>query len=174
MYHRLYLVHMAITTGRPESLAGCIGGVTEHQYQTRASSQRALSRIRTEQGRRRLSYSGVEQYNRLSFDAITCGFKSRLRRHLLRVQHGTVPTAGRAEFLGYRRARFQSGKKLGLDHGLSFKLLAAYRPCDNEVYGHSRRVNARQTHHAKKYSCNHRARPCYICYNILYLGVRHV
>ena len=62
-YHRLCLVHSAITTGRPESIVESIGAVAQHQYQTRGASQRVLSRIRTELGRRRLCYSGVQPYN---------------------------------------------------------------------------------------------------------------
>ena len=90
MYHRLCLIHSAITTCRPESVADVIGTSAQHHYQTRGSSQRVLSRIRTEQGRRRLCYSGVREYNQLPFDTNTRGFRSRLRRHLLHVQHGGV------------------------------------------------------------------------------------
>ena len=90
MYHRLCLIHSAITTGRPESVADVIGTSAQHHYQTRGSSQRVLSRIRTEQGRRRLCYSGVREYNQLPFDTNTRGFRSRLRRHLLHVQHSGV------------------------------------------------------------------------------------
>ena len=88
-YHRMCLVHSAIMTGKPASVADLIGSTAAHQYQTRGSSQRLLPRIRTELGRRRLSYSAVSEYNRLPVDKNTRGFKSRLRRHLLRLQRNS-------------------------------------------------------------------------------------
>ena len=90
MYHRLCLIHAAVTTGRPESIASSIGTVAQHHYQTRGATQLVLPRIRTELGRRRLCYSGVHCYNRLPFVTNTRNFKTQLRRHLLRVQHGGV------------------------------------------------------------------------------------
>ena len=88
MYHRLCLIHSAITTGRPEGIASMIGATAQHQHQTRGATQHILPRIRTEVGRRRLSYSGVREYNRLPFRTNIRNFRSQLRRHLLRVQHG--------------------------------------------------------------------------------------
>ena len=76
--------------GRPESLASIIGWVAQHQCQTRGCSQRALPRIHSESGRRRRCYGGVSEYNRLPFDANIRSFRPKLRRHLLRVQHGEI------------------------------------------------------------------------------------
>ena len=88
MYHRLCLVHTAIKTGRPESLADAIGDVAGHRYPTRGCSRRTLPRLHKELGRRRLCYGAVQAYNQLPFDTNIRGFRSRLKRHLLRVQHG--------------------------------------------------------------------------------------
>ena len=86
-YHPLCLIHSALTTGRPDSIACNIGTVQQHMHQTRGSSQRVLPRIHTESGRRRLSYSAVQQYNQLPFDTNVRHFKTSLKRHLLSVQH---------------------------------------------------------------------------------------
>ena len=51
---------------------------------------RLTSLIRTELGRRRLCYSGVQAYNQLPISTNPRGFRFRLRRHLLRVQHDSV------------------------------------------------------------------------------------
>ena len=88
MYHRLCLVHTAIKTGRPESLTDAIGDVAGHRYPTRGCSRRILPRLHKELGRRRLCYGAVQAYNQLPFDTNIRGFRSRLKRHLLRVQHG--------------------------------------------------------------------------------------
>ena len=86
--HRLYIVHSAITTGRPESVAEGTSAVAQHQYETQGSLHRALPKIWTEFGRRRLCYGGVQEYNRLPIIKNPRAFRYRLRRHLLRVQHG--------------------------------------------------------------------------------------
>ena len=64
--HRLCVVHSVAATGRPEDIANTIGEVAQHQYRTRAAGQHALPRIRTEAGRRRLCYSAVRDYDKLT------------------------------------------------------------------------------------------------------------
>ena len=85
-YHRLCMVHNVITTGLPGALADTLGetGVQRHTHATRSSAAVTLPRIRSESGRRRLSYSAVHSYNELPLIPRATGFRHRLKRHLLR------------------------------------------------------------------------------------------
>ena len=70
-----------IVSGLPESLTETIGvpGRDIHGHNTRGAGQRTLPHIRTEAGRRRLSYRGVHLMNCLALVPGTVHFKSSLK-----------------------------------------------------------------------------------------------
>ena len=69
-YHTVCAVHSAIVYGVPQHLANTIGTVASaaHGHFTRQSQNLMLPRIRSEAGRRRIAYRGVQMYNNLAVD----------------------------------------------------------------------------------------------------------
>ena len=86
-YHTLCAVYNALATGQPEYIASTIGmrACDVHQHETRRANRLTLPRIRTEAGRRRLCYRGVQLFNDLEIDR-TRPFRAALKDMLLASQ----------------------------------------------------------------------------------------
>lgn len=78
-------VGKVISSGLPESIAHTIGPPANqvHEHGTRHANHRTLPHIRTESGRRRLCYRGVELLNTIGIAPVAAGFKADARAYLL-------------------------------------------------------------------------------------------
>ena len=85
-YHRLCLLHRVINTELPKVLYDTVGvtGAQRHTHATRAACAITLPQIKSEAGRKRISYSAVLAYNRLPFTPRAMSFRRQLRKHLSR------------------------------------------------------------------------------------------
>ena len=74
-----------VTCGLPESIARTIGPPVSqvHMHCTRRADQRILPRIRSEAGRRRLCYRGVELLNGMGIEPSVASFKGDVKAYLL-------------------------------------------------------------------------------------------
>ena len=84
-YHTVSAVQRTLTTGFPEHIFDTIGDPANlrHGYSTRDRHKRTLPRIRSEAGRRRLNYRGVDMTNSHNIgDSSTC-YRARLKRSIL-------------------------------------------------------------------------------------------
>lgn len=84
-YQTACAVHRVIATGQPESLHHTIGqrACERHQHSTRRSDRRTLPQIRTEAGRRRLCFRGVDLINRLEIEPCASSFRRDVKRAML-------------------------------------------------------------------------------------------
>ena len=84
-FHTVCAVGKVIACGLPESIARAIGPPANqvHAHCTRRADQRTLPRIRTEAGRRRLCYRGVELLNAIGTEPSAAGFKADVKAYLL-------------------------------------------------------------------------------------------
>ena len=83
--HAVCAVGKAVASGVPESIAQTIGPPANqvHGHCTRNSNHRALPRIRTEAGRRRLCYRGVDILKGIGIEPTTASFKADAKTCLL-------------------------------------------------------------------------------------------
>lgn len=84
-YHTMCAIHSALTTGQPEYICSTIGqpASQRHAHNTRRSRELTLPHIRTESGRRRLCYRGVNMINEISLDMSDPLFKKSLKQAIL-------------------------------------------------------------------------------------------
>ena len=84
-YHSVCAVERTIVSGQPEYLRSTIGhrASQRHQHDTRRACSYTLPSIRTEAGRRRLSYRGVSKLNELKVELGTLSFRFKVRKALL-------------------------------------------------------------------------------------------
>jgi len=84
-YHTICAVHSAITTGQPQYIHDTIGPPANqrHNHDTRRANRLTVTRMRTDAGRRRLSYRGALMLNDSHADIGDRQFRANLKRHLL-------------------------------------------------------------------------------------------
>ena len=89
IYHRVCNVRHTVVTGRPDAIAATLGqsANARHGHDTRRASEITLPRIRTEVGRRRLCYGGVQGYNQLPAIDTTMSFRRQLKQHILQLRN---------------------------------------------------------------------------------------
>ena len=88
-YHQLCLVRSILATGEPPALRAMFV-CASHNHDTRRTGDLRPPRVKTNAGKRRLSFASAERFNALPPDVRHCTSRSGFKGGLLRVLRGDV------------------------------------------------------------------------------------